>query len=85
MANATKTTNAKLLAQRLFDKAVDRVGGGRAWVRLTPAAQIEQITVSAFDAISLRFDAEDNDRPVISDILEAQAAAQKMKLLARHG
>jgi len=35
MANATKTTNAKLLAQRLFDKAVDRVGGGRAWVRLT--------------------------------------------------
>lgn len=85
MGTATKATNTKLLAQRLFDEAVDRVGGGRAWVRLTPAAQIEQITVSAFDAISLRFDAEDNDRPVISDILEAQAAAQKMKLLASHG
>ena len=85
MATATKITNTKLLAQRLFDEAVSRVGGGRAWVRLTAEQRIEQITVSAFNTISLRFDPVDNARPVISDVIEAQVAAQELKLLARHG
>ena len=85
MTTATAKT-AKILAQRLFDEAVDRVGGGRAWLRLTPGQQIEQIAVSAFDEVKARYDAEHNAQPVIADVIAAQAVASlKLKLLPRHG
>jgi hypothetical protein len=82
-AKTAKTTQQ--IAQRLFDAAVERVGGGRAWVRMVADARDEQLIVSAFGIINGRFDAQDNDRPVIADVMAALESAREMGLLARHG
>jgi hypothetical protein len=79
------TPHVKRLAQTLFDSAVERVGGGTAWRRLTEACKAEQISVSVLDVIVGRYDREDNPRPVIEDVLAASAYTLKLKLLARHG
>lgn len=63
------------LAKRLIDEAVTRVGGRQAWARLCLDAQHEQVSVSAFNVINSRFDAVDNDRPVVADVMAAHATA----------
>ena len=86
MATDTKPSAAvKRLAQQIFDSAVDNVGGGRAWVRMTPGCQSEQITLAAFDVIAGRFDAEANARPVMADVMQARGLANWIELQARHG
>ena len=52
-AVAKPSAAVKRLAQQLFDNAVENVGGGRAWGRLTPGCQAEQITLAAFDVITI--------------------------------